>query len=249
MQWARSNERASMRDDQLRLTAAKNVARRAREEVHDLPWTTRRWLLWSQPWLDEVANAVAMLVDRQRRESALRNLEQSISEELSRVGAAVDAELEEGRGRACVVDAMRRVPNRPTGVREYRDVHHFAQEDPRRALSTGRGGIDAGGMDFGFKWRLEDPVQRWNTTRWRVSWLDDSTFELYAIEYMKPQLPNGPVTDRVWLLGVLHDRADVDDLILEFETYAQHERNSLVAVAHAVSAAGRGRSAETSSAA
>lgn len=237
VQRARSDEQTSIRDHQSRVALATNFAKRAPQEARDLPWIQRRWLLWSRPWLNEVTDAESMLADSQSREAMLRTLEQSIADQLSRVAAAVDVELEEGRGRACVVDAMRRVPNRPSGVREYRDVREFVLEDPRRALPTLRGETDAGGEDFGSKWRLEDPVRRWNTTRWRVSWLYDTTHELYAIEYMKPHLPNGPPTDRVWLLGVLHDRADVDHLILELETYAQRERNSLVALAHAVSAA------------
>jgi hypothetical protein len=96
---------------------------------------------------------------------------------------------------------MRSVPNRPSGVREYRDIGEFLREDAERPAWAGAS--DKGGLVFGDWWRLEDQVRRWDTTRWRVSWLDDSTREVYAIECVEPRPSARPTTARVWLLGVL----------------------------------------------
>jgi hypothetical protein len=114
-------------------------------------------------------------------------LQRRIEAELSAVRDAVDGELEEGRGRSCVVDAMRRAPNRPFGVREFRDVEAFVAEDPRRALQDSSTQRNLGGAEYGYRWRLEDPIRRWSTTRWRISWLcvDDPTYELYAVEFAR----------------------------------------------------------------
>jgi hypothetical protein len=178
-----------------------------------------------------------MVADGHWRDSGLRILEQNVADELSKVRAAVDSELEDGRGRAFIVDAMRTAPNRPRGVREYRDIDEFVREDPRRAL--GRPGVtDAGGMDFGYRWRLEDPVQRWKTTEWRVSWLglDDPTHEIDAIERLHWHSDDARTTGRVWLLGAVPDKEDVYRVTSELERYAQRERNSLVVLAQAVRA-------------
>jgi hypothetical protein len=250
VQRARWDERKSMGDCESQLAAARRSAEHAAAEADGLPWMQRRWLLWSQPWLDDVAHAEEMATDSRGRVDYLATLEQDIAHELSKVRAAVDTELQEGRGRACVVNAMRSAPNRPSGVREYRDIDEFVREDP-----AGRSLVewllpatkDLGGMDYGYDWRLEDPVQRWNTTRWRVAWFDDSSHELYALERLNPRpdvIPlSGPSpgdasgSGRVWLLGVLDDQAEVSSVIGELESHAQWERNSLVVVAEAVNAA------------
>jgi hypothetical protein len=94
-------------------------------------------------------------------------------------------------------------------------------------------------MDWGYNWRLEDAVQRWNTTQWRVSWLglDDRTNEVYAIERLRPCHPDDArPTGRVWLLGVVPDKKQVHRVIDELEWHAQRERNSLMVVARAVRA-------------
>jgi hypothetical protein len=98
---------AAMSDCEARLAAARGFAERAPAEARELPWLQRRWLLWSEPWLDDLARAEATVSNSRRRAEALAILEQEIAHELSKVRAAVDIELEEGRGRACVVDAVR----------------------------------------------------------------------------------------------------------------------------------------------
>jgi hypothetical protein len=96
VQRGRWNQRVSLREREARLAAARRVARDAPGQARDLPWVQRRWLLWSRPWLDDVAHAEVRLADDHRLDAALRILEQNISEELSKVRAAVDSELEEG---------------------------------------------------------------------------------------------------------------------------------------------------------
>lgn len=232
--WSEQRDRDALTGE---LADAEVRARTAPVEIGDLPWP-RRWLLLRlRPWLESLENARADLAAHDRRGTGLEQLQRRIEAELSAVRKAVDAELEEGRGRPCVVHAMRQDPNRPVGVREFTDVEAFVSEDPRRALPDWPRRRDAGGADYGYGWRMEDPVRRWNTTRWRVSWLCEHepapTYELYAAERSaRPE--DGPSTGRVWLLGVLHDAPAVDETLGELERHAQPERNSLVAVAEAV---------------
>lgn len=172
------------------------------------------------------------------RDETLASLQDLIREELLVARDAVDAELATGRGRRCVVQAIRSAPMRPPGVRAFRDVAAFIAEDPRRAIPDWPRTRDAGGADYGAHWRLENPIRRWNTTTWRVSWLNmgDPTYELYAIELLQGGEPAG---GRVWLLGRLTESAAVEATVTELERYAQRERNSLVVVAEAVAQAAR----------
>ncbi|HWT90509.1 MAG TPA: hypothetical protein VN179_05285, partial [Solirubrobacterales bacterium] len=130
----------------------------------------------------------------------LLQLEEEVRQELWIARGAVDTELEEGRGRAEVVRAMRASPQVPESVLEYASAAEFLAEDPRRGAPVGEGQL--GGADFGFRWSLEHPFKRWITTRWRVSWLGEpslfmwgndeavhsdegqGTTEVYAVEFL-----------------------------------------------------------------
>jgi hypothetical protein len=162
-----------------------------------------------------------------------------VTDELWRVRSAVDAALERGDGRRCVVEAVRATPNRPDGVFEFASVEAFVAEDGRRAIGGWPQRHDAGGADYGVHWRLEDPLRRWEATTWRVSWLGidaDPTDEVYAIESQGRPLRKEDSSryGRVWLLGRLRTEQSVDDVVQERMLYAMRERNSLVAVAKAV---------------
>jgi hypothetical protein len=90
-------------------------------------------------------------------------------------------------------------------------VEAFVHGDRRRVHWGAGGRMGAGGEDYGFRWRLENPLRRWLTTRWRVSWLSIAdresvtpTYEVYAIEF-----PGGDLseeTGRVWLMGKIESR-------------------------------------------
>jgi len=99
-------------------------------------------------------------------------------------------------------------------------------------------------VDYGYNWRLENPLRRWVTTRWRVSWLclseaqhQDATDEVYAVEHIDQ--PGDVETGRVWLMGTIPDRHIINEILPELETHAQHERNSLVVVAARISEAAK----------
>lgn len=170
-------------------------------------------------------------------------IQRFISNQLYLVREAVDAELEYGRGFACTVEAMRSQPLRPRGVRELACVQVFVAGDRRRGYVAADGHLGAGGEDYGFRWRLEDPVHRWRTTRWRISWLcitddpgDLPTYEVYAIEFAHEQPDE---TGRVWLLGEIQSRATIEAILLELEKHAQGERNSLIVAAQQIQNATR----------
>jgi hypothetical protein len=172
-----------------------------------------------------------------------------VTDELWRVRSAVDAALERGEGRRCVVEAVRAAPNRPNGVLEFASVEAFVAGDARRATGGWPQWHDAGGADYGVHWRLEDPLRRWETTRWRVSWLGvdaDPTDEVYAIESQQRSLREEDSSryGRVWLLGRLRPERSVDDVVREHMLYAMRERNSLVAVAKAVCCAAQASDAD-----
>jgi hypothetical protein len=196
----------------------------------------QRWLQSLDPATRSSRNDIQVQVA-----GLVGRLQHQIERELRSARSAVDAELETGRGRSCTVAAMRAAPNRPVGVREVLEVGRFVADDPRRSLPDWPARRDAGGADYGWKWRLEDPLRPWTTSRWRVSWLciDDPTYEVYAIERLKNPFGRGPNTGRVWLFGVLRDHQFVDTALRELERYAQAERNSLVVVAKAVRDAAR----------
>jgi hypothetical protein len=157
---------------------------------------------------------------------------------------AVDAELEYGHGYVCTVEAMRSAPTRPRGVHEFVSVETFVHADRRRAHWRADRRMGAGGEDYGFNWRLEHPLRRWLTTRWRVSWLsiadredEAPTYEVYAIEF-----PGGDLSEesgRVWLMGKIESRDTIRSILPELEQCAQRERNSLIVVAQRVRDAAR----------
>jgi len=185
------------------------------------------WRAWAHGRREEVRRRVELLQQFRR---------EVVDDQLWRVRDAVDAVLSGGEGRQCVVDALRAAPNRPDGVREFPDVEAFVADDRRRALPDWPARRDAGGADYGSRWRLENPLHRWETTSWRLSWLcmHDPTYELYGIELLRPMREEQPRTGRVWLLGRLESEEAVDDAVRELMRHAQAERNSLVAVASAI---------------
>jgi hypothetical protein len=157
---------------------------------------------------------------------------------------AVDAELEYGRGYVCTVEAMRSAPTRPRGIHEFASVEAFVDGDRRRAHWRADRWMGAGGEDYGFHWRLEHPLRRWLTTRWRVSWLsivdredETPTYEVYAIEF-----PGGELSEesgRVWLMGKIERRDTIRSILPELQQRAQRERNSLIVVAQRIRDAAR----------
>jgi hypothetical protein len=173
------------------------------------------------------------------REMALVDRAQRlIWNQLHLVRRAVDAELEYGRGYACTVEAIRSPPLRPLGVREFASVGEFVDGDRRRMLMTADGQVGAGGEDYGYRWRLEHPLHRWRTTRWRVSWLsitdmagEPPTYEVYAIEFPGERSNE---SGRVWLMGEIQNRKAINAILPELEEHAQGERNSLIVVARQI---------------
>jgi hypothetical protein len=173
---------------------------------------------------------------REAESDLLVGAQEEIKRELARVRRAVDAEVDRGLGRERILEALRGPPGRPPGVREYRTIESFVDGDRRRGVFDWPRRRDAAGSDWGH-WSLERPIRRWETTSWRVSWLghDDATNELYALEFaVRSSGERGP--RRVWLLGSVANWSEVDALITPLSGVAR-ERNSLIAVANAVSAA------------
>ncbi len=226
---------------------ARDADRRAPDRLRSLPLRQRRRLRRAEPWVSDLRIAYQTLLRHEDQGIALERLQMLLTEEIYAVREAVDAELSEGRGRRCVVDAIRRPPSRPAGVQEFRDVDAFVASDRRRAMPGWPDEHDAGGSDHGSFWRLENPLRRWDTSRWRLSWLNmhHPTYELYAIEQTQRRRDDAGVlrtTGRVWLLGALDDRGRVDETIGEIQQHAQRERNSLVVLAEAVSRTANQRS-------
>lgn len=182
-----------------------------------------------------IALLMAEVTAHERRAAGGAALQHNVERELRVVREAVDAELHEGRGRARLVAALRADPVRPLGVREYASVDDFVAEDPRRALADWPARRDAGGADYGYKWGLENPIQRWEVTRWRISWLgiERGIDEVYAIELPR-WLPDESGSGRVWLLGVIRSADVLHSALGALELDGQGERNSLVAAADAV---------------
>jgi hypothetical protein len=191
-----------------------------------------------------VCDLRAELEDCEREFVLAERARRFIRDQLHEVRSVVDRELEFGRGYASTVEAIRGAPTRPRWVREFASVEVFVHGD-RRRMHWGAGGrMGAGGEDYGFRWRLENPLRRWLTTRWRVSWLSIAdresvtpTYEVYAIEF-----PGGGLseeTGRVWLMGKIESRDTIRAILSELERCAQHERNSLVVVAQRIQNAAR----------
>jgi hypothetical protein len=189
-------------------------------------------------------------------EDRLQDLQASIEAELSAARAAVDAELVhqehqcsrsvEARRCAYAVEAMRASPQRPDWVREFQSLEEFVAEDRRRGVFDWPGRRDAGGADFGGRWRLENSFRRWETSSWRVSWLgpfdrsDESTYEVYAIERLSDPMPGAEhCFKRVWVLGKLPDWKRAEAALLEPQLCAQDDRNSLIVAARSVEAVAR----------
>jgi hypothetical protein len=196
-------------------------------------------------WLPEPARDLQAELEECKRELVFAERAQRfIRDQLHEARRAVDRELEFGRGYACMVEAIRSAPTRPRGVHELANVELFVRGDRRRVHWGADGQIGAGGEDYGFKWRLENPLRRWLTTRWRVSWLsiadranETPTYEVYAIEF--PGRDLSEESGRVWLMGRIESRDTIRSLLPELEQRAQRERNSLVVVAQRIRDAAR----------
>lgn len=193
-------------------------------------------------WLPEPARDLqAELEECERKLVLAERAQRFIRDQLHEARRVVDRELEFGRGYACIVEAIRSAPTRPRGVHEFANVELFVRGDRCRAHW---GAAGAGGEDYGFKWRLENPLRRWLTTRWRVSWLciadganEAPTYEVYAIEF--PGRDLSEESGRVWLMGRIESRDTIRALLPELEQRAQRERNSLVVVAQRIRDAAR----------
>lgn len=129
----------------------------------------------------------AVALDCQRRLWLLKLLGSYVDRQVRSASDAVDAELDEGRGRRCTVEAMRHLPRRPGFVGVHPDATAWIEADLRRAMPDWPKVLDAGGADYGYDWRLESPTRPWRTSRWRISWLglgSDPTCEVYAIQIL-----------------------------------------------------------------
>lgn len=232
IQRERSIEREGDADLQQDLEEVEELVRRAPEELPGIAWPYRWKLRLFKPWLKAMAEVRREFAHHQERGSLMVDIQRVIEGELSTVQRAVDAELDTGRGHRCTVEAMRAAPVRPVGVREYPSIRAFLDEDSRRGLIGGPGPLDAGGEDHGWDC-LENPLRRWETTRWRLSWLcmgaagEEPTHEIYAVQLGE----DAPERGRVWLMGIVLDRRRIVDVLSELEQHAQRERNSLVVVA------------------
>jgi hypothetical protein len=189
-------------------------------------------------------------------DTALATRESGVERELHRIRAAVDSELEAGYGHRCQVEALRAEPEMPADAIEFASEEEFFAGDGRRGERFESGGLRLVGADFGFRWSLENPFRRWETTTWRICWLcekgvflsggslapaedraqsdeGEATNELYAREEVGTR--GEPQGGRVWLLGKLSTTAAVfralDD---ELRRYAMGERNSLIVAADAI---------------
>jgi hypothetical protein len=205
--------------------------RRAREEqrrIQHAGWLTGN-ALRAATAPDEIAAA-------QRRMSLLEDLERYVESQIWAAGDAVDAALEEGHGRRCTVEALRHQPRLPATVERHEDALPWVAADLRRAPYGWPAQMDAGGEDHGYHWRLENPTRRWQTSRWRLSWLcmGEPTYEVYAVELLDRPRPDGAHCGRLLVLGVVHDREILRDALEPLERHAMRERNSLVSAALAV---------------
>jgi len=236
------------------LTWFRSLADHQRRLVGNLREIQRiRWLLDHDP------EAVPTLLSRRSAPTLLR-LEQEYEDEVWKVRLAIDEFLDEGCGRACVVAALKALPQRPATATEYDDTAAFVREDERRGTIYPTHVALQPDVSYGIDWRLENPFRRWETTRWSIGWLcgpykvvreadegepwfdekeeANATHEVYAVESLdasKPFAEDG----RVWVLGTVHKRAGLDLALSEMRLHAIHDRNSLIAAADAVAAAAR----------
>lgn len=109
------------------------------------------------------------VVDRQRRLVLIKSFERFVRDQIRAAQRAVDAELEEGRGIRCAVEAMRADPIAPPTITSVPDAIPWIEADLRRAVGDWPARRDAGGADYGYDWSLENPTRRWQTSRWRIS--------------------------------------------------------------------------------
>lgn len=193
--------------------------RRLQAQVH-AEWCARGSARSTRPSLRSLWAA------RHRQDWTPESLAELVAQELHEARRAVDGELEQGHGNANVAHGIRWAPIRPYGVRAFDTVAACVADRPERAWA--RGANDLGGWDFGLAWHMENPLARWQTTAWRISWLESSTSELYAIE-----AGSAGSQRRVWILGALSDEDRVRELLYGLMP-AMHERNSLVVAARAV---------------
>lgn len=213
-----------------------------------------RWLLDHDP------EAVPPLPPRLSA-STLLQLEREYEDEAWKARLSIDEFLDEGCGRACVVAALRALPQRPVTVTEYDGTATFVREDRRRGTIYPTHVALRPDAGFGIDWRLENPFRRWETTGWSIGWLCGSfkgsreagegepwfeederaanaTHEVYAVESRHESEPFAE-DGRVWVLGTIHKRASLDRALQEMRQHAIRDRNSLVAAADAVAAAER----------
>lgn len=186
--------------------------------------------------LRRVEEARVINVDAQSNDykAALERLQNDIERELRFVREAVDGEVRLSHLEKYVVDALRALSFRPEGVREYQTVEEFVAEDHRRGGYSQPGDLILFGAVYGSRWRLENPIARWNTTEWEVGLLGhgDGSAEVYAVEHFRtggshPRFGTG----RVWLLATPRNVGVARDWLEESERNTQQERNSLVALA------------------
>jgi hypothetical protein len=220
-----------------RLEEAQRVLKAVEARLATVSIVERWWLRRTQPSIDVWREALEARLEHDARDARLAQLQRRIEDELWPVREAVDEQRAEGHGRASIVAALRAVPSRPPHVREYPTRAAFAAEEPRRALDPRAADPELGGMTFGWDWRLENPLRRWDTTRWEVGWLSigsEATWEIYAAERLPGEGDEGPRAGRVWLIGTLRRRDMVREVLEEYQRHAIRERNSLAALAEAV---------------
>lgn len=244
------------------LTWFRSLADHERRLVGNLREIQRvRWLLGHDP------EAVPPLPLRHSA-STLLQLEREFEDEAWKARLSIEEFLDEGCGQACVVAALRALPQRPSTVTEYDDTATFVREDKRRGTIYPTHVALEPDESFGIDWRLENPFRRWETTSWSIGWLcgpykvvreadegepwfdaeeeANATHEVYAVESIdaaKPFAEDG----RVWLLGTVHKRASLDRALEQMRQHAIHDRNSLVAAAGAIAVAEREETNDASS--
>jgi len=245
------------------LTWFRSLADHERRLVGNLREIQRiRWLLEHDP------ETVPRLPPR-HSVSTLLQLEREYEDEAWKARLSIDEFLDEGCGRACVVAALRALPQRPATVTEYDSTTTFVREDKRRGAVYPTHVALRPDANFGIDWRLENPFRRWETTGWSIGrlcgpfkesreategepWFEEderaanATHEVYAVESQDASEPFAE-DGRVWVLGTIHRRASLDRALQEMQLHAIHDRNSLVAAADAIAAAEREEANDASS--
>jgi hypothetical protein len=237
------------------LTWSRSFADHERRLVDNLREIQRiRWLLEHDP-------EAAPPIPSPPSASTLLRLEGEYEAEVWKARHSIDEFLDEGCGRACVVAALRAIPQRPATAIEYDDTAGFVSEDERRGTIYPTHVALQPNASFGIDWRLENPFRRWETTSWSIGWLcgpfkemreagdgepwfeederaANATHEVYAVESLDVSNPFAE-DGRVWVLGTLHKLASINRALQEMRLHAIRDRNSLVAAADAIAAAER----------